>query len=131
MADATHAEYGADPETALITPAHCELPEEGTPRIKGKQRVLLASGSRAEAVYGSAEALEEFRCSNELNRRFQPIFEKSELRVTGFGDEGEARVVELEGHPFFLGTLYLPQNAALHGETHPLIEAFLRAATDA
>jgi hypothetical protein len=30
-----------------------------------------------------------------------------------------------------VGTLYLPQNAALEGEIHPLIEAFLRAVAGA
>jgi CTP synthase (UTP-ammonia lyase) len=129
MGDADHAEYGADPETALITPAHCEIPEPGEPRIAGKQRVDLMPGSLAANIYGSTEAFEEFRCSNELNRRYQPLFEQSHLRVTGVGDEGEARVVELAGHAFFVGTLYLPQNSALDGETHPLIEAFLRAAS--
>ena len=128
MRDADHAEYGADPETALITPAHCEVPEPGAPHISGKQRVRLTPGSLAASLYGAVEALEEFRCSNELNRRYQPLFEQSELRVVGLGDEGEARVVELGGHQFFIGTLYLPQNAALVGEPHPLIDAFVRTA---
>lgn len=89
----------------------------------------LTAGSLAARIYGATESFEEFRCSNELNRRYQPLFEHSDLRVTGVGDEGEARVVELIGHPFFVGTLYLPQNSALEGETHPLIEAFLAAAS--
>jgi CTP synthase len=110
----------------LITAAHCELPEEGAPRIKGRQRVTLKSHSRAASIYGATEVFEEFHCSNELNRRYQHLFESSELRVTGVGDEGEARVVELAAHAFFVGTLYLPQNAALEGKSHPLIDAFLR-----
>ena len=91
--------------------------------------MLLTPGSLAATTYGVTEAFEEFRCSNELNRRYQPLFEQSDLRVTGVGDEGEARVVELIGHPFLVGTLYLPQNAALEGHIHPLIAAFLRAAS--
>jgi CTP synthase (UTP-ammonia lyase) len=128
MGDADHAEYGADPETALITAAHCEIPGPGAPRIAGKQRVKLTPGSLSATIHGATEAFEEFRCSNELNRRYQPLFEQSALRVTGVGDQGEARVVELAGHPFFVGTLYLPQNTALDGRTHPLIEGFVRAA---
>ena len=127
MADAGHAEYGVDPEEALITPAHCEVPEPGVPRLSGRQRVALASGSLAARVYQATEAFEAFHCSNELNRRFQPLFEQSELRVTGVGDEGEARVVELAGATFFVATLYLPQLAAAGGERHPLIDAFVRA----
>jgi CTP synthase (UTP-ammonia lyase) len=128
MADAEHAEYGADPATALITPAACAVPEPGAPRIKGRQRVRLAPGSLAAAAYGATEVFEHFYCSNELNRRYQPLFEASDLRVIGVGDEGEARVVELAGAPFFLGTLYLPQMSAADGQSHPLIEAFVAAA---
>jgi CTP synthase (UTP-ammonia lyase) len=128
LSDAGDVSYGADPETALITAAHCELPEEGVPRIKGKNRVTLQPDSRVASIYGSTEVFEEFHCSNELNRRYQHLFESSELRVTGVGDEGEARVVELAGHAFFIGTLFLPQNTALEGKSHPLIDAFLNAA---
>jgi CTP synthase (UTP-ammonia lyase) len=128
MTDAAHVEYGADPETALITTARCELQEVDGPRIAGRKRVLLTAGSRAAAIYSAQEAHEEFHCSNELNRRYQPMFEKSDLKISGVGDEGEARIVELSGHPFFVGTLYLPQNAALNGQSHPLIDAFVQAA---
>jgi len=128
MADAAHAEYGAPPDEALITPAACAVPEPGVPRLRGKQRVRLAPGSLAARVYGASETFAEFHCSNELNRRYQPLFERSNLRVSGVGDEGEARVVELAGAAFYVATLYLPQLAVAQGEPDPLIDAFLRAA---
>jgi CTP synthase (UTP-ammonia lyase) len=128
MAEAAHAEYGAAPETALITPARCELPAEpGVPRLKGKQRVRLTPGSLASRVYEATEIAEEFQCSNELNRRYQPFFERSDLRVSGVGDEGEARVVELAGADFFLATLYLPQLGALETGASRLVDAFVKA----
>jgi CTP synthase (UTP-ammonia lyase) len=131
MADAAHAEYGAPPDDALITPAACEVPEPGVPRLKGKQRVRLTPGSLAARIYGSTETFAEFHCSNELNRRYQPLFARSELRVSGIGDEGEARVVELAGAAFYVGTLYLPQLAAAQGEPEPLIDGFVQAAAGA
>jgi len=129
LLDAAHVEYGADPETALITPVACAVPDDDTgPRIKGKQRVRLTPGSLAGRVYGSTEIAAEFHCRNELNRRFQSLFERSDLRIVGVGDEGEARVVELAGEGFFIGTLFLPQMAVLEGEPIPLIDAFVGAA---
>ena len=128
MADATHAEYGAAPNEALITPAACAVPEPGAPRLNGKQRVRLTPDSLAARVYGASETFAEFHCSNELNRRYQPLFERSELHVSGVGDEGEARVVELAGAAFHVATLYLPQLAAAQGEPDPLIDAFVQAA---
>jgi len=112
----------------LITPAVCAVPEPGAPRLRGKQRVRLAPASLAAQIYGASETFAEFHCSNELNRRYQPLFERSDLRVSGVGDEGEARVVELTDAAFYVATLYLPQLAAAQGEPDPLIDAFLQAA---
>jgi CTP synthase (UTP-ammonia lyase) len=129
LTGAAHAEYGADPETALITPAACALADDHSgPRLKGAQRVRLLPGSLAERAFGSAEITAEFHCTNELNRRFQPVFERSDLHVSGIGDEGEARVVELAAARFFIATLFLPQMAALKGQSSPLVESYLRAA---
>jgi len=33
--------------------------------------------------------------------------------------------VELEGHPFFIATLYQPERAVLTGRSHPLIAAYV------
>ena len=129
LADAAHAEYGAAPETALITPAACAVPnDDAGPRLKGKQRVRLTPGSLSAQVYGSTEIAAEFHCRNELNRRYQALFERSDLSIVGLGEEGEARVVELAGAQLFIATLFLPQMAALEGESSPLIDAFVGAA---
>ena len=126
--DAGHAEYGTPAATALITPAACEVPApEDGPRLYGKQRVWLQAGSFAHRIYGTELVEEEFRCSNELDAKFQPLFERSALRVVGVGERGEARVVELqEGARFFIATLFLPQIGAAESP-HPLIDAYVRA----
>ncbi len=128
LRDATHAEYGTQASTTLITPAACPLgAAEGTPRVQGKQRVRLDADSLTCRIYGQTAIEEEFYCSYELNPEFQPLFERSGLRVAGVGDMGEARVVELADADFFIGTLFLPQMAALAGESHPLIDAYFQA----
>jgi CTP synthase (UTP-ammonia lyase) len=33
----------------------------------------------------------------------------------------------LPAHPFFIGTLFQPERSALTGQSHPLIEAFVKA----
>ena len=95
--------------------------------MHGAQRVILHPRTLAHRLYGADETFEEFRCSNELNSRYQPLFEQSALRVSGVGDRGEARIVELEGAPFFIATLFLPQLTAVD-RPHPVIDGFLRAA---
>jgi CTP synthase (UTP-ammonia lyase) len=40
---------------------------------------------------------------------------------------GDVRAVELDGHPFFVATLFQPERAALAGKTVPLAVAFVSA----
>ena len=42
--------------------------------------------------------------------------------------DGVLRAIELDGHPFFVGTLFQPERAALDGATPPLVRALLVAA---
>jgi CTP synthase (UTP-ammonia lyase) len=55
--------------------------------------------------------------------------QRGELRVTGSDADGEVRVVELPKHPFYIGTLFVPQLRSRIGRPHPLITAFVRAAS--
>src|SRR5260370_1170849 len=56
------------------------------------------------------------------------LFDQGALHITGVDDNGEARVFELEGHPFFMATLFQPERMALKGVMPPLARAFLQAA---
>jgi len=95
------------------------------PRLEGKLRVTLLRDSLASRIYGRHEIEESFHCSYGLNPDFQPLFDGANLRIVGTGEAGEARVVELAGAPFFLGTLFLPQMRPAAEGPHPLIAAYL------
>jgi len=45
------------------------------------------------------------------------------------GPAGEARTLELPAHPFFFATLFQPERSALAGRSHPLVTAFVAAAS--
>jgi CTP synthase (UTP-ammonia lyase) len=90
--------------------------------------VTLTAGSQAARLYGATQALEEFHCSYGLDPEYQRLFDGGPLRISGHGEAGEARVVELEGAEFYIGTLFMPQIAVAAGEPHPLVDAFVRAA---
>lgn len=119
---ASHAEYGADPASALIAPVACGVSgPAGAPALSGSLKVTTAGGSRVAAMYGRDEIEEEFFCNYELNPAFQHHFAAGELSLVGFGEGGEVRIVEL-------GTLFLPQFASTASTPHPVVVAFLRAA---
>jgi CTP synthase (UTP-ammonia lyase) len=118
--DADHAESNPDASVLFVTPLTCAL--RG---VKGVVR--LDTGSMAARFYGAPEALEEYNCGFGLNPEYRAALEKSDLHITGEDTDGEARVIELEGHPFFLATLYQPERAARDGRAHPLVNAFVQA----
>jgi CTP synthase (UTP-ammonia lyase) len=50
------------------------------------------------------------------------------LRAVATDETGDLRAVELDGHPFFVATLFQPERTALAGKRAPLVVAFVRAA---
>lgn len=121
IAAASHAEVEPEAREALITPLSCALVERGG-------TVRLLEGSRARELCGPAELREEYHCSYGLNPAYESRLEEQGLRVTGRDPSGEARIVELDNHPFYVATLFQPERAGLRGEAHPLIAGFLMAA---
>jgi len=93
-----------------------------------QQRVQLVPGTRAHRAYGSETTVEAFRCSYGLNPAYRDRLAGGPLVVSGLGVEGEARIVELPGHRFFLATLYVPQLSSSPEALHPLLRAYLQAA---
>jgi CTP synthase (UTP-ammonia lyase) len=97
--------------------------------LAGKtETIKIVPGTLAHRLYGEEGAAEQFRCNYGLNPDYQESIEKGGLRVSGIGPEGEARIVELPDHSFFMATLFLPQLSSAPLLPHPLIIGYLRAA---
>lgn len=126
-ADAAHAETAPEAARPVITPLACAL-------VEATAVVRFRPGSRLAAAYeaatGTREAVEGYRCRFGLNPAVREAFTAGPLRVAAEDAAGDVRAVELDGHPFFVGTLFQPERAALRGETPPAVVAFLRAAAD-
>jgi CTP synthase (UTP-ammonia lyase) len=121
--DADHAETNPAAPRLAITPLTCSLAGQTHP-------VTLLAGSRAAAIYGVATSLEPFYCNFGLNPDFRPLLEARGLTVSGLGEDGLVRILELEDHPFFFGTLYVPQARSQPGAPHPLVAGLVAAARD-
>jgi CTP synthase (UTP-ammonia lyase) len=59
---------------------------------------------------------------------FEHLLAGSGLKITARDPGGEARALELAGHPFFLLTQFQPERLALAGSAPPIVSAFLGAA---
>ncbi len=122
LAHADHAETNPRGGTLVVTPLACSLVEQ-----TGALR--LAPGSLLRAAYRRATATEGYHCNYGPAADHRAAFERAGLRFTAFDEAGEIRAAELPvtRHPFFVGTLFQPERAALRGETPPLVAAFVRA----
>lgn len=91
---------------------------------------MIAPGSLAHRIYGRDGAEEQFLCNYGLSPRFRETIEAGGLRITGQDRNGDAKLIERTDHPFFIGTLFLPQFSSTRANPHPLIVGFIRAAAD-
>lgn len=119
-ADAEHAETAPDSDRAIITPLSCSL-------VEAVASIRLLPGSRIANAYRTAEAQERYRCRYGLRKELEGDIFGGPLKVSGYDQNNEVRAIELEGHPFFVATLFQPERAALHGSTPALVKAFVLA----
>jgi CTP synthase (UTP-ammonia lyase) len=90
--------------------------------------VTIVPGTMAATLYGgTGEVIEDYYCAYGVNPAYRATLEAGGLRVSGLGDEGEVRIVELRGHPFYLATLFLPQTRSEPGRPHPLLAGYAAA----
>lgn len=92
------------------------------------ESVEFLSGTRMARLYDSPAAPESYRCNYGLSTEWELLLEAGGLQVAARSPAGEARAVELDGHPFFAATLFLPQMHSAPGKPHPLLRAFANAA---
>ena len=118
LGGAAHVEVDPDAAEHLIVPLTCSLVGQ-----EGGVRVL--PGSRAAAVLGTRPRVERYHCAYGVDPAYLDVLQRHGLRLTGFDDEGQLRIVELPDHPFFLATLFQPE---LADGIHPLVRAFAEVA---
>lgn len=118
-----HAEFDPDLTDHIIVPLQCSL--------RGQEAgVSIAQDSQVGRLYQSDRSTENFYCSFGIAPRYEEKLRSSALRFVGHDDEGQTRITELPGHPFFIGTLFVPQAWALKGFSHPLIGGLLKVASE-
>ncbi len=119
--DAAHAESDPYASCLFITPLSCSL-------VGRTMEVALKPGSKAALACRSTRSMEQFYCNFGLNPEYREQLEKHGLEITGWDQNDEVRTIELGSHPFFVGTLFVPQARSVAGNPHPLILEFCRAA---
>ena len=121
MGDAEHGEFSPDSQRMVISPLSGSLVGE-------TQAVTISPDSMVHKIYGSERTKEQFSCSFGFNETYSHHLDGQELKIAGVDKEGNARIVELSMHRFFVATLFLPQLSSSAEKPHPLIVEYLNPA---
>ena len=104
----------------MIAPLACSL-------VGQEQRVDIEAGTRAATLYRTTTATEPYYCNYGLNPTYERHLGKAGVVVSGRGPGGEARVIELSSHPFFVATLFVPRARLVGGKPHPIYAGLTNA----
>ncbi|MFB6197966.1 MAG: CTP synthase, partial [Halobacteriaceae archaeon] len=101
----------------------------GTMRL-GAHTTTIESDSLAERIYDATQCTERHRHRYEVNPDYIDDLESGSLRFSGQAGR-RMEILELEDHPYFLGTQFHPEFRSRPDRTSPPFVGLLRAALDA
>ena len=141
LKDANSTEFEPDtphPVIALITEwqnrdGKIERREEksdlgGTMRL-GAQPADLVPGTLVQKIYGSLVINERHRHRYEVNNHYIARLEAAGLKISArTRAEMLTELIELPGHPWFVGCQFHPEFCSTPRAGHPLFTAYIRAA---
>ncbi len=100
----------------------------GTMRLGG-QVAVLEEGSLVRQIYGAEQVVERHRHRYEVNNQLAGQLTAAGLRLSARSPNEElAEMVELPGHPWFVGCQFHPEFTSSPRVGHPLFKAFIEAA---
>jgi CTP synthase len=101
----------------------------GTMRLGAWTCILQEDSLAARAYGGATEISERHRHRYEFNREYEALLTGGGLRISGTTpDATYVEIVEIPGHPHFLGCQFHPEFKSKPLEPHPLFRSFVGAA---
>lgn len=103
----------------------------GTMRL-GAYPCVLEPGSLAFDAYQCTEISERHRHRYEFNNEYRELLGKHGLKFTGLSpDKNLVEIIELSGHPWFLGCQFHPEFKSRPMDPHPIFKAFVANSLEA
>jgi len=133
LPEATSSEFDPDTQHAAIYMLRDLLGVEemgGTMRL-GAYPCQLVEGTLAHRIYDAGKISERHRHRYEVNQKYLPMLTDNGLVVSGMSPDGKfVEMVELPGHPWFLGCQFHPEYKSKLTEPHPLFVSYIAAALE-
>ena len=117
-----------DPVIDLMEGQKSVTSKGGTMRL-GAYPCKIQRGTLAYEVYGTEYISERHRHRWELNNKYLDALQQAGLKASGTNPETNlVEIVEIPGHPFFIGVQYHPELKSTVENPHPLFVHFVKAA---
>ncbi|HEV8611914.1 MAG TPA: CTP synthase [Gemmatimonadales bacterium] len=131
LAGTNSTEFEPDCESPVISllASQRDVAELGGTMRLGAYPARLRAGSLAARAYGATEISERHRHRWEVSNAYRDVLAEHGLRLSGQSpDGGLVEIIELPGHPWFLGCQFHPELKSRPMRPHPLFASFIGAA---
>jgi CTP synthase len=117
-----------DPRKNTVQKRDLTSDKGGSMRL-GAYPCKIEKNTLAHQAYGMTEISERHRHRYEFNTAYLESLKTAGLVISGVSPDGElVEIVELRGHPWFLGCQFHPEFKSTPRKPHPLFTAFIAAA---
>ncbi len=112
-------------------PDQRKIQEKGGTMRLGAYPCALRQDTIARKAYGKAQISERHRHRYEVNNEFVKDLTSQGLVVSGTSPDGElVEMIELQDHPWFVGSQFHPELKSKPRQPHPLFAGFIEAAVN-
>lgn len=131
--DANSTEFNPDTSFPVIDlmPDQRDIDNLGGTMRLGSYPAVLTAGSQVAQAYGDDKANERHRHRYEFTAVFSKHFEGGNFVCSGESPDGQlVEFIEMNGHPFWVGTQAHPEFKSRLNNPSPLFAAFMEAAKE-
>jgi len=112
-----------------LLPTQHDVAEKGGTMRLGSHECRLLEGSLAQRLYGATRISERHRHRYEVNNEYRERFRAAGFVPSGIHpDLDVVEIMELTGHPFFVGVQFHPEFQSSPLKSHPIFRGFVAAA---
>lgn len=133
IADIGHEEFheNAQSKAIVFMPEISKTMKGGTMRLGSRHTYIKDPDSLAAKVYyGASSVYERHRHRYEVNIEYKKRIEEKGMIFSGEdGNKERMEIIELENHPFFLGTQYHPEFTSRPFQPNPAFYSFMLASS--
>jgi CTP synthase len=123
-----HSPHTPDPVIHLMAAQADVLDKGGTMRL-GAYACRIRPGTLAHRLYAALDVSERHRHRYEVNNAYRDELAAAGLLASGVNPDLDlVEIVELSGHPFFIGVQFHPEFQSRPIQPHPVFRGFVAAA---